>query len=300
MTDTPRRFFAPAPAGRTGLYTLAGGLLLMVLLVIWAGFSYLVPPTLIYEIDGSRLVIRTSTGLKENAKIVELGRIYEAQPTVLRGGQLRMGREKPGYCVGLFYFGSVGEAYLATNCSDRAVVLKASGEVAPIVVTPPDGNAFIKALYAAQPAVFQAPANMRGAGIVVAVLLALLIVGGLGLAAVLWLAPNRLRYEVSDGQLVVQTLLRREVHTLAGARVKVHRPLMGDRLSGFALPGYWVGSHTLDTMATAVAASVKEEGVMLERDDGRLFLTPGDKQGFVTALEEAGATRVSGATQRRL
>jgi hypothetical protein len=271
----------------------------MVVLVIWMGFSYLLPPKIIYEIDSTRLTIRTSAGLKENAKTVDLGRIFEAQPTILRGGQLRMGREKPGYCVGLFFFGSVGEAYLATNCSDHAVVLKASGEVAPIVVTPPDGNEFIRALYAARPATFEAPSNMRGAGIVVGVLLLVLLLVGAGLAAALWLAPSRLRYEVVGGQLVVQTLTRRVAFPVAGTRVKVHRPLMGDRLSGIHLPGYWVGSCTLDTMATTVYASVKDEGVLLEAD-GRLFLTPRDKEGLVAALEEAGATRVSGTMQRRI
>jgi hypothetical protein len=298
MTDTPRRHFVPIPAGRTGLYVLAGSLSLVLVVIVWLGFAYLVPPKLIYEIDSSRLVIRTSVGLKENAKVVELGRIYEAQPTVLRGGQLRMGREKPGYCVGLFYFGSVGEAYLATNCSDRAVVLKASGEVAPIVVTPPDGNEFIRALYAARPARFEAPSNMRGAGLVVAVLLLVLVLVVAGLVAALWLAPHRLSYEVGNGQLVVNTLMKRHVFSVPGTRVKVHRPLLGDRLSGVHLPGYWVGSYTLDTMATTVYASIKDEGVLVEAD-GRLFLTPQDKQGFLAALEEAGATQVSGAMQRR-
>ncbi len=298
MTDTARRTFLPQPAGRGGLYILAAGLAFTLALVLWMAFSFLMPPTLIYEIDSSRLTIRTSTGLKENAKVVELGRIYEAQPTLLRGGQLRMGREKPGYCVGLFHFGSVGEAYLASNCSDRAVVLKASGEVAPIVLTPPDGNAFIKALYAAQPARFEAPSNMRGAGLVLALLLLLLVLVAAALVVWLWLAPRRLRYEVEGGQLVVQTLFRRLSFPIAGTRVKVHRPLMGGHLSGFHLPGYWIGSYTLDTMATSVFASVKDEGVLVE-SEGRLFLTPQDRTGLVTALEAAGATRANTTMQRR-
>jgi hypothetical protein len=298
MSEPKTQIFAPVHAGRIGLYVLLGGLAAVVLLVVWTGISMLLVPRISYAIEVDRLLIWDSTGSRATAKVVMISKIWDASPVLLRGRERRMATEKPGYCVGLFYFGGFGEAWLASNCSNRAVALKTSGELAPIVVTPPDGTAFIKALWAGGKATFEAPRNLEGtAAVTVALLLFLLGLGG-GLVAALLIAPRRLRYEVSAGQLVVRTFRGQFRVPLAGARVKLHRPLHGDRLSGVNIPGYWVGSWTLDNMATSVACSAKEDGVMLE-GDGRLFLTPQDRQGFVDALVAAGATLTSATLQRR-
>jgi hypothetical protein len=298
MTEPQTRVFAPLHAGRIGMYVLLGGLAAVVALTVWVGVSMLLVPRISYAIDVDRLLIWDSTGSRANAKVVMISKIWEASPVLLRGRERRMATEKPGYCVGLFYFGGLGEAWLASNCSNRAVVLKTSGELAPIIVTPPDGVAFIKALWAGGKASFEAPRNLDGAVAVTVGMLVLLLGLGGGLVVALLVAPRRLRYEVAGGELVVRTLRGQMRVPLAGARVKLHRPLHGDRLSGWSLPGYWVGSWTLDNMATNVACSAKEDGVMVE-GDSRLFVTPHDRQGFIDAAVAAGATLGSATMQRR-
>jgi hypothetical protein len=298
MTEPQARVFAPLHAGRMGLYVLLGGLAAVILLTVWVGVSMLLVPRISYAVDVDRLLIWDSTGSRATAKVVMISKIWDASPVLLRGRERRMATEKPGYCVGLFYFGGFGEAWLASNCSNRAVALKTSGELAPIIVTPPDGIAFIKALWAGGKASFEAPRNLDGtAAVTIGMLVLLLSLGG-GLVVALLVAPRRLRYEVAAGQLAVRTFRGETRVPLAGAKVRLHRPLHGDRLSGVNLPGYWVGSWTLDNMATSVAASAKEDGVLLE-GEGRLFLTPQDREGLVDALVAAGAALGSSTMQRR-
>ena len=107
-----------------------------------------------------------------------------------------------------------------------------------------------------------------------------------------------MRYTVGGGALEVGTLLRRRVVPLAGARARPHRPLGGQRLAGFPLPGYRVGSWMLDNMATSVFASAADEGVLIE-GEGRMFVNPQDREGFLAALAAEGATVVTDTTLRR-
>jgi hypothetical protein len=115
---------------------------------------------------------------------------------------------------------------------------------------------------------------------------------------VFFVAPARLRYTVCDGTLQVGTLFSQRQISLAGVRAYKHRPLLGARLSGLALPGYNVGSWILDTMATTALASARNDGVLLE-GDGRLFVNPSDPDGFLAALAAEGATVVADLQLRR-
>jgi len=109
---------------------------------------------------------------------------------------------------------------------------------------------------------------------------------------VFFVAPARLRYTVREGALQVDTLFSHRRIPLAGVRAHKHRPLLGARLSGLALPGYNVGSWILDTMATTSLASARNDGVLLE-GDGRFFVNPRDPDEFLASLGEHGAVVVA-------
>ena len=175
--------------------------------------------------------------------------------------------------------------------------MTSSAEATPVAVTPADPDAFLKALREGRRSVF-APPERRGA----AWWVNLFVVTGVGvlalaaLAVVLFVAPARLRYTVARRRARGRDAAGRRVVPLAGARARPHRPLAGHRLAGFPLPGYRVGSWMLDNMATSVLASAADEGVMIE-GEGRMFVNPQDREGFLAALAAEGATVVTDTTR---
>lgn len=301
MTTQTAREFAPVSSGRTtARVCFAAGMLLLLLLVGWIGGAYMWPGTLRYEVTTERLIVSTGRQLTFDVETLPLSRISEASIVTTRGGSLRFGKAKPEYCVGYFMFGSLGEVYQAGNCGEKGVLLRSAGQATPLLVTPADAERFVFAVRNAQPGVFHPPARSFSsfAGWLALDLAILLIMGG-ALFALLIAAPARLRYLVRPGELAIQTLGSQARVSLQGARVRRHRPLLGERLSGLALPAYIVGSFTYDHAATSVYASAREEGVLYE-GEGRYFLTPADIDGMLTALGEAGAEVVVTKLQRRI
>jgi len=299
MSQNSPRVFRPAPvvgAPRTWFAVIAGVVSLVFLYLLW---TYLRVPVIRYQIDGTTLSIYSALGGSPNEKRISLARVTEVRPELLRGGSLRFGTEKPGYCVGLFAYPSLGEVSQVTDCSALAVVLVTTGEVAPVAVTPSDRDGFIKAIWAARPSTFTPPARRGDAWwLTLATLLVVYLAIIACLVTAFFVAPRRLAYAVRDGEVEVTTLFGRRRVALANAKAKHHRPLLGARLSGLFLPGYLVGSALFDSMATTVLASVREEGVLIE-GDGRFFLSPADPDAFLGAVGQAGATVVAVEMQRR-
>ena len=299
MSQNGSRVFRPVPVVGPARVWFALLSAAVVVTVVGLLVSLLRTPTIRYEIDSRALTITSVLGSEHQRKTIELARIAEAKPEWLHDGTLRFGTEKPGYCVGFFAYPRVGEVWQITDCSERGVVVTSSAETTPVAVTPADPDAFLKALHEGRRSVF-APPERRGA----AWWVNLFVVTGVGLialaalAVVFFLAPARLRYTVAGGALEVGTLLGRRVVPLAGARARPHRPLAGQRLAGFPLPGYRVGSWMLDSMATSVLASAADEGVLVE-GEGRMFVNPQDREGFLAALAAEGATIVTDTTLRR-
>ena len=299
MSQSSVRVFRPAPAGGGALIWFGILLAAVTLVFIYLFVTYLRVPVIRYQSDGATLTIYSKLGSSTQEKHVTLARIAEVRPELLRDGSLRFGTEKPGYCVGLFAYPSLGEVSQVTDCSSIAVAIVAGGEVDPIVVTPDDRDGFIGALREARPATF-APPRRTGGGwwtTFITLLLSYLVIAAV-LATMLLFAPRRLAYAVRGGALEVSTLFGRRRFALSGAKVHRHRPLVGARLSGLFLPGYLVGSALWDGMATTVLASVRDEGVLLEAD-GRIFVTPADPDGLLGACTQAGATLVTTEMQRR-
>ena len=294
MNERPARVFRPVPVPGTARTWFAILLAVLGVPLLWLLFELLRTPTIRYAVDSINLTITSSLGSEHQEKTLSLARLAEVRPEWLRDGALRFGTEKPGYCVGFFAYPRLGEVFQITDCSELGVYLVSSGEATPVVVTPADRDGFLKALRGAQTATFQPPEKRTASwwatlATVLAILLAVVIV----LVTVFFVAPARLSYAVSGGTLAVSTLFGRRAMALSGARALPHRALLGQRLSGTSLPGYQIGSWMLDSMATTVLASTRDgDGVIVEAD-GRFFLNPQDRDGFLAALAAEGATVVS-------
>jgi hypothetical protein len=293
MTDQPARVFLPVPVTRPARLWFSIMLAVLGLPLLWLMYTLLRAPVISYRIGGGTLTISSSLGSSLMEKTLVLARINQVRPEWLRYGSLHFGTEKPGYCVGFFSYPTLGEVWQVSDCSENAVAIVATGEIQPVVVTPSDREGFMTAIEKGTPSTFTPPGRRTGSWwltlTAVSGALALVV---LALVAVFFVAPARLRYTVGGGALEVRTLFSRRQIPLAGVRAYKHRPLLGARLSGLALPGYNVGSWILDTMATTSLASARNDGVLLE-GDGRLFVNPRDPDGFLAALGEHGAAVVA-------
>ncbi len=283
MSDTPVRTFLPVRVNSRARLPFFILLAAIELPLLWLLITLLRPPRISYRIEGGTLTVSSTLGSSHQEKTITLARVAEVRPEWLRGGALRFGTSKPGYCVGFFAYPRIGEVWQVTDCSDEGVLIVASTEATPVVVAPSDRQAFMRAVWAGTPGTF-APAGKRSASwwVTLGSVIGVALVVAAALVTVFLVAPARLRYMVGGGALEVTTLLSRRRFPLLGVRARMHRPLLGARLSGFAVPGLVVGSWLFDTMATTVLASVREEGVLLE-GEGRLFVTPHDADGFLAA-----------------
>jgi hypothetical protein len=289
MTNPSVREFRAAGVGRArrGFAALIG--ILAALPVVAVTASWLTAPHQItYEITDGKIVIHAGTSMTEKNKEITLARIEEASPAWLRGGSLDFGTEKHGYCVGFYEYPNYHKVWQATDCSEEGVVIRAGGEVMPIIIAPDNRDAFLAAIRDDLAMTF--PTAVKPSGLHWPALVALAVVAW-GAAAVLgtllFLAPGRMRYLVRDGRLEVTTLFGTHAFPLAGASVRVHSPLTGERLSGVNLPGYCAGVMVFDRAPTSVYATVRESGVLLEGDE-RVFVSPADPPGLIAAAIAAG------------
>ncbi len=291
MSATEQREFAPAVAKRPTirLVTLVGGLFALPLLYAAVAILF-APRQLRYDVDSAYITIFTTGGFTGDQKRIAMGRVDDIEPAWLRGGQMQYGNKKGGYCVGFFRYHSLGEVWQATDCSDNGVVIRAGGEIHPVVITPADPEGFIAAAKEGRAATFLAPNKPSGIawGTLAVMCACLWPVAGV-LWVLLFFAPSRLSYRVAGGALEVRTMASRQSFPLAGLKARVHQPLQGGRLSGVGVPGYYAGVFDLDQAATAVYGTSRDRGVLLEADT-RILVTPRDETGFLAAVGAAGAT----------
>jgi hypothetical protein len=299
MSQSPVRVFQPVPVTGPARLWFFIMLAVLVLPLLWLLFTLLRAPSISYRIGNGVLTISSYLGSSELEKTITLARVNQTRIDWLRDGSLRFGTEKPGYCVGFFDYPTLGEVWQASDCSKDAVLIVAGGETHPVVLTPSDREGFLRALEKGTPATFTPPGKRSQSWWLTLIsVVAILVLVVLMLVTVFFVAPARLRYTVRDGALEVSTLLSRRRFPLNGARAHKHRPILGARLSGVPLPGYHIGSWMLDTMATTVLASARDDGVMLE-SEGRIFVNPRDPDGFLAALGECGATVIANPQLQR-
>jgi hypothetical protein len=290
MANPAFREFRAAGVGRPrrGFAALVGSLAALPVLGLF-GSWLTAPHQIVYEVTGEKIVIHAGTSMTEQNKEIPLSRIEDASLASLRDGSLDFGTEKQGYCVGFYEYPNYHKVWQATDCSEDGVIIRAGGEVMPVVIAPGDRDAFLAAVQGAMAMTFPTAGTPTGLHWPALIALAVVAWGAAAvLGTLLFLAPARLRYQVRDGQLVAATLFGTRAFPVAGASVRSHAPLVGERLSGVNLPGYCAGVMVFDRAPTSVFATARESGVLLEGDE-RVFVTPADAPGLIAAAIAAGA-----------
>jgi hypothetical protein len=234
-------------------------------------------------------VLRIETGAwPEGDKTVPLASVRERRVVTLRGGSRTMGTALPGFCVGRFSYPDLGAVWQATDCGPRAVLLASSALDRPVLVSPPDLDAFERELASPTGAVIALPTSDGGLRVLLAAA-ALLVLASAGAVVVLAVrGPRAMRYVVGDGALEVRTAFSRKRFLLAGARAKPYAAKLTWKIAGTGLPGYVTGLFREAGQTTRVYATETERGVLIE-GPARLFLSPADRGGFLRALRDEGA-----------
>jgi hypothetical protein len=275
----------PSRAGLVLAVILGGAMLLgtLILGAIAAGTSQVT-----YRLHGTSLDVGSGSFL-DGTRTFALSSIQEMRVVDLRGGRRSRGTGAPGICTGQWWYPELGSVWQATGCTPQGVVLRVSGEERPIVVSPPDADAFIAAVKAGTEFGIELPAGdalllkaLPGAAAV------LLLFSSAMIVAVFVAGPKRMRYVVADGRLSVQTLFSKQSWPVAELRARAHVPKVTMRLFGTAFPGYYTGLYRADGANTKVYATDLKSGVLVE-GPARVYVSPADPDAFLAALREAGA-----------
>jgi hypothetical protein len=250
------------------------------------GFG-IAPPS--YTIADGTLSVRSGDPFSGEVA-VRVVDVTTARVVALRGARRTAGTALPGLCSGRFAYPDLGDVWQVTDCGPRGLLIEARGQQRPIVISPPDPEAFAQSLRANTPSAITLPPPDTTALRVLA-----LVVGPLGLANVVWVSalllfgPQRMRYRVGDGALEVRTLFGRKRWRIAGARVRGYTPARLWRVMGVAAPGYYTGRFRESGESTRVYATDVKRLVLVEGEE-RVMVSPEDPVGFLRALEEQGAT----------
>jgi hypothetical protein len=240
-----------------------------------------------YRIADGALVLQ-SGDLFSGTRSVQLRDVTDARVVGLHGGRRTAGTALPGFCAGRFKYPDLGPVWQVTNCGGRGVLVEVRGEERPIVISPPDPDAFLAHLHEGTPTVVTLPPPDNGPiRALVFGLGSVGIVTVLMVSALMFLGPSRMRYLVGDGALEVRTLFGKKRWPTAGARAKGHTPAKLWRIGGSAAPGYYTGLFRESGETTRVYATDLSRVVLFE-GPARVILSPEDRVGMLRALEEEG------------
>jgi len=284
------REFRP-PTRYSTVRTLIAVLLPLIVLVPLGGLgrTLLGSSRASYTLADGALVVR-SGDIFAGTRTVRLADVTEARVVSLRGGRRTAGTALPGFCAGRFSYPELGAVWQVTTCSARGVLVRASAEEAPIVISPPDPPAFLDALHSGAPTEIVLPPPADGPlRLVVLVLLPLLFALALLSSAVLLVGPSRMLYRVGDGAIEVRTILGRKRWPTAGARAKAYRPSRLWRVAGVGAPGYRTGLFREAGQSTRVYVTETDTVLLFEGED-RVMVSPEDRVAMLRALEEEGVT----------
>lgn len=284
-SNLPGETFAPvAPTARerrARLLLAAGTFLLLAAIALALGG----PTRITYRLDPGELVVIARWGAIVESRTLELADLVGARPAVLGSGVRLFGSNAPGFCVGTFRYERLGTVWQATSCGRQVVVLESRVQ-GLVVIEPQAIDSFLDSLYARTPSVhYPPPAPPDPLWLAFQGLIWLLpvLIGGTFI-----LVGRGLRYRVHDGYLIVSTALGSRRYPLRGARAR--RLSSRHRLQGLGLgarlPGYSGGRFLIAGRYALTAATRLDEGVLVERGDYRLFVTPAESQGFLRALAE--------------
>jgi Bacterial PH domain len=288
--STPREFRpVPSPSTARGLLGIVFACILFFGAAV-VGAIALGSSQVTYVIEQGTLVV-TSGSFLDGSRTVPLGTVTETRIVSLRGAHRTRGTAAPGLCSGRWSYDNLGAVWQATNCSPRVVVVRASGEELPIVISPPDPEAFIAAMNARTEARVELPSgdHVLILRILPAVASLLMVVGAVLLLILFFAGPDRMRYIVTDGRLEVRTIFSRKSWPVGELRAKKHVPSSPVRMVGTGLPGYYTGLYRIDGATTRVYATDLKSGILIE-GPARILLTPSDPDVFLVALRGAGAS----------
>jgi hypothetical protein len=284
-----REFRPPARkrGARLGLTVALTLLLLLTPLIFVAPMSF-ATLRIVYTVGPE--VLRIETGVPvDGAKSVPIASIRERRVVALHGARRTAGTALGGFCAGRFWFQEIGDAWIATDCGGRGVLLRSDAMDRAIVVSPPDPEAFLRDLDGRTGAVIRlAPpedAFLRPLLTVVAIVILVVAASVIALAV---RGPEAMRYLVGGGMLEVRTLFGRQRWMVAGARAKAQRAKITVKIAGAGMPGYVTGLFREGGETTRVYATDPVEGVLFE-GPARVYLSPDDRDGFLRALADEGA-----------
>jgi hypothetical protein len=286
--------FRPPVRGR--IAQLAIGLPLTLLLLGIAAFVMFliwVPQHLSYEVADSQLTVTTGARPFQGRHTLPLVAIARADQRTVTGGRKVSGTNLPDYCVGVFFYPELGRVWQATDCGSSVVLLELGHGRRPWLLSPADPGDLLAAVrtgtpYRGAPPPAPPPSGWDAA-LMVTPLLTLL--AAVLTPALFIMAPRRLRYRIHSDGVDITTILRTVHIPTIGCTARRHTPKVGIRLWGAALPGYFTGRFRADGATTRIYATTVDDGVLIEGEDLRLFVSPADPEAFLEALQEAGATR---------
>jgi hypothetical protein len=243
-----------------------------------------------YTIADGTLTVDSGSRL-DGVRVVPLGLVHERRIVTLRGARRTGGTAAPGYCTGRWSYDGIGPVWQATNCTAQGVLVTASDGDRPVLVTPPDAQAFFQALDRREDLSVALPVGDDTLLRVLPFGAAFfgLVVGGMTVAMLL-LGPGRMVYRIGEGRLEVSTIFGRRSWILHGLRARPHAAGKTRRIAGTAIGGYYTGLYQVDGKRTRIYATELTSGVLVEGADGRAFLSPEDPGAFLHALAAAGAT----------
>lgn len=219
---------------------------------------------------------------------LKIADLVEARVLVLQGGRRTAGTALPGYCAGRFSYPDLGAVWQVTDCRRRVLLLRASAGEAPVLISPPDPEAFLASIRAGTPTQVALPPPDKGPVRALLLVLAPVAVIASGLvSALMLLGPSRMRYLVGDGAFEVRTLFGRKRWPTAGAQAKAHTPSGLRRVAGTGAPGYYTGVFRESGQTTRVYATDVTRVVLFE-GQARVIVSPEDPVEFLRALEAEG------------
>jgi hypothetical protein len=280
------------PVRSRGLRVLLAVLLPLVVIVPMLGLAAITLgiSQASYTFAGGALII-DSGDLVSGARTLRLADVGEARVVVLRGGHRTAGTALPGLCTGRFSYAEHGAVWQVTDCGGRGVLLRSPSEPLPIVVSPPDPEAFLALLHGGTETRIALPPPDKGPlrllGLIVAPLAILTIIAA---SLLLILGPGRMRYRVGEGFFEVQTLFSKSRWPTAGARARAHTPSGLVRVAGTGAPGYFTGRFREGGQWARVYATDLGRVVLFESGDVRVIVSPEDRVELLRALEEEGVS----------
>ena len=235
-------------------------------------------------------VLRVTTGPAPFSRVrtIDLSSVTKVEETHVGKGHRVAGTALPGYCAGDYRYPDLGSVWVATDCSRDVVVLRLAN-AKPVLLTPPDRQAFLDALKSGREMhQTQSPPQTGVGWFAVKLLILLAPLTTLLLPVIFLVAPGRLRYHLEPGTLAVTTMLRTRRFAIAGATARPHRLKVGIKLWGTAAPGYYTGLFRADGANTKIYATSAKEGVLIKGADFRVFINPEKQVEFLEAYRSLG------------